>query len=223
MKLGRAGRWVLEGAGVAAFAAGLFVVPWLWVKLFPPPGPYTLPVSHRIGPRLPRPEPARYTPQRVTSLRSRLPSALPVEKLIFIDLYSRPQTLTALEDDRVVMRFPVSGSRMGTDDGGPAEVRRKSRRTWYAPEQYWMEWWLTIQPTSPEGRERAFVRGYNGIHATSPGAYPLLGRPASHGCIRLRKEHARKLWHWAEVGTPIYIYKHSRQRSLVPPPALPES
>lgn len=219
MKLGRAGRWLLEGLGVAACAAGLFLIPWLWVKIFPPPGPYTLPAIHRIGPRLPVYEPLRYVPKQITAPRSRLPSPLPPDKLIFIDLRSRPQTLTAYEDDRPIMRYRVSGSRMGTDDVGRCRVRRKARRHWYAPDGYWMEWWMTIEPLTPEGRERAFARGYNGIHATSPRSYPLLGRPASHGCVRMRASHARKLWEWAEIGTPIYIYRYESQRGSLPAPA----
>jgi len=34
----------------------------------------------------------------------------------------------------------------------------------------------------------------------------LLGRPVSHGCIRLGKEPLREVWRLAPIGTPVYIY-----------------
>jgi L,D-transpeptidase YbiS len=34
----------------------------------------------------------------------------------------------------------------------------------------------------------------------------LLGRPASHGCIRLGRDDLRQAWNLAPVGTPIYIH-----------------
>jgi L,D-transpeptidase YbiS len=34
----------------------------------------------------------------------------------------------------------------------------------------------------------------------------LLGRPVSHGCIRLGREPLREVWKHAPLGTPVYIY-----------------
>ncbi len=34
----------------------------------------------------------------------------------------------------------------------------------------------------------------------------LLGRPVSHGCVRLGKEDLRAVWKAAPIGTPVYIY-----------------
>jgi hypothetical protein len=48
--------------------------------------------------------------------------------------------------------------------------------------------------------------GSHGIHATSPGYYRLLGRPASHGCVRQHKADAQVLYSMVSVGTPVYIY-----------------
>ncbi len=129
------------------------------------------------------------------------------EKRIVIDLRSRPQRLSCYEGERHVYAFTCSGGRLGTDDVGPAVVARKARRVWYAPDRYWMQWWLTIRPTSPEGAARARVRGYNGIHATLKSEYPYLGEPASHGCIRLTYQDAQQVWNWAGVGTTIYLRK----------------
>jgi hypothetical protein len=34
----------------------------------------------------------------------------------------------------------------------------------------------------------------------------LPGYPASHGCIRVSKNTAKKLWYWAKIGTKVKIY-----------------
>jgi L,D-transpeptidase YbiS len=34
----------------------------------------------------------------------------------------------------------------------------------------------------------------------------LLGRPVSHGCVRLGKDDLRAVWKAAPIGTPVYIY-----------------
>ncbi len=38
---------------------------------------------------------------------------------------------------------------------------------------------------------------------------PLPGYPASHGCIRVSKKNAIKLWRWAKLGTRVKIYGDS--------------
>lgn len=47
--------------------------------------------------------------------------------------------------------------------------------------------------------------GSHGIHATSPRYYRLLGRPASHGCIRQHRADAKALYDLVSVGTPVYV------------------
>ncbi|MGD9496341.1 MAG: L,D-transpeptidase [Armatimonadota bacterium] len=48
--------------------------------------------------------------------------------------------------------------------------------------------------------------GSHGIHATSPRFYGLLGRPASHGCVRQHRADAKVLYGLVEVGTPVYVF-----------------
>lgn len=48
--------------------------------------------------------------------------------------------------------------------------------------------------------------GSHGIHATSPRFYSLLGRPASHGCVRQHRSDAAALYSLVGVGTPVYIF-----------------
>jgi lipoprotein-anchoring transpeptidase ErfK/SrfK len=52
----------------------------------------------------------------------------------------------------------------------------------------------------------------NGIHALPINADGTmlwdgyLGTPVSFGCIILSTENARTLYHWADIGTPVWIY-----------------
>lgn len=44
------------------------------------------------------------------------------------------------------------------------------------------------------------------IHATEPKFERLLGKPASHGCVRLQLENAKWLFHRTPVGTTLMIH-----------------
>lgn len=211
-------RWLWQGMGVAGMAACAFGLPWGWSVLNPPEAPYSSPAPLPAAAHRAAPEPLRTQTEgaALAGLRVEPPTPLPGTRWIYIDLRSRPQTLTCYDGLQPVMRFTVSGSRMGTDDVGSCRIRRKDRRHWYAPDRYWMEWWMTLEPLTPEGRSRARIRGLNGLHATPVSNYGRLGRPASHGCIRMRREEAERVWQWAPVGTDVYIYKVRSQRYSLP-------
>jgi hypothetical protein len=49
-----------------------------------------------------------------------------------------------------------------------------------------------------------FLR-FSGAYGLHAGNVP--GYPASHGCIRLPLRHARRFFHAAKVGTPVFIYR----------------
>jgi lipoprotein-anchoring transpeptidase ErfK/SrfK len=48
-----------------------------------------------------------------------------------------------------------------------------------------------------------FFRGGYAIHGTY--SIRQLGRPASHGCVRLPTAFAKKLYGVTSIGTPVYI------------------
>lgn len=61
--------------------------------------------------------------------------------------------------------------------------------------------------------------GAYGIHGLLGSSYySLLGRPASHGCIRLAREHAKELYSLASVGTPVSIVHDPDLGFLSSPP-----
>lgn len=78
-------------------------------------------------------------------------------------------------------RWPVSTARRGyrTPTGSFRPVRLE--RQWYSRKYHW----------SPMPHSVFFYRGY-AIHGTTE--VKNLGRPASHGCVRLHPDNARRLF-----------------------------
>lgn len=79
--------------------------------------------------------------------------------------------------------------------GAMGKVFRKARAPFSRMYQVTMPYWLQITST-----------GSHGIHATSPRYYRLLGRPASHGCVRQHRADAAQLYSLVPVGTPVYVF-----------------
>jgi len=83
---------------------------------------------------------------------------------------------------------------------GDFRVGEKILRAWSRPYGLWMPYWLGI-------KNRFF-----GIHELPvwPNGYRKganhLGKPVSHGCIRLGVGPAETIYNWAEVNTPVIIY-----------------
>ncbi len=96
--------------------------------------------------------------------------------------------------------FPVSSGRPGMYTPlGHFKIDGKSPRAW-SHYGLWMPWWMSLQ------------HGYFGIHelpewpnGKKEGANHL-GKPVSHGCVRLGVGPAEFLYHWAPLGTPVFIY-----------------
>ncbi|MEX6504934.1 L,D-transpeptidase [Jiella sp. M17.18] len=93
-----------------------------------------------------------------------------------VDLSS--QTLTVIEDGEVMYRWPVSTARQGyvTPTG-----------SWH-PKRLYRMWYSHKYEMSPMPYSVFFLGGY-AIHGT--GEIRHLGRPASHGCVRLHPANAR--------------------------------
>ncbi|MBO0905263.1 L,D-transpeptidase family protein [Jiella sonneratiae] len=93
-----------------------------------------------------------------------------------IDLSS--QTLTVINDGTVMYRWPVSTARRGYRTPTGSWTPKRLHRMWYS-RKYDM---------SPMPYSVFFTGGY-AIHGT--GAVSRLGRPASHGCVRLHPANAK--------------------------------
>jgi lipoprotein-anchoring transpeptidase ErfK/SrfK len=99
---------------------------------------------------------------------------------VFIAVNKSSQTMSVAVDGRQRYRWPVSTGR----DGGPpsgAYQPQRMERTWYSRKYDW----------SPMPHAIFFHGGY-AIHGTY--SVSRLGRPASHGCVRLHPSHAAALF-----------------------------
>ena len=131
-----------------------------------------------------------------------------------------------IKSDGEVLREAIcsagSGMVLQTHDGkrkwvfdtprGVFKVRnRRTNPVWTKPDWAFVEDGLPIPSRRSDRVETGVLGEYaldleDGymIHGT---LYErLLGRPVSHGCVRLGKEDLRAVWKAAPIGTPVYIY-----------------
>jgi len=175
----------------------------------------------------PHPKPASRAAARLVAERQRLSTALrrSVPRGAYIVIDQTHNRLRLMRGDDTVLEAPCSaGSGMVLKEGsggrvwvfdtprGRFEVLSKAERpVWRRPDWAFVEEGEPI-PKNPGDRleygslgEYAlyFGNGYM-IHGT---LYErLLGRPVSHGCIRLGKEPLREVYRQSPLGTPVYIY-----------------
>ncbi len=99
--------------------------------------------------------------------------------------------------------FPVStGKAKLPTPTGHFAIKAKAERAWSRTAKLWMPWWM--QFTAVKG-------GTVGIHELPE--WPNgkkegeghLGRPVSHGCIRLGIGPAKDIYDWAPVGTKVTV------------------
>jgi lipoprotein-anchoring transpeptidase ErfK/SrfK len=91
------------------------------------------------------------------------------------------QTMTVIQNGKVAYRWPVSTARKGYVTPTGSWRAQRIHRMWYS-RKYDM---------SPMPYSVFYHRGY-AIHGT--GAVSRLGRPASHGCVRLHTANARTFY-----------------------------
>ena len=83
---------------------------------------------------------------------------------------------------------------------GHFKIENKHPKAW-SSYGLWMPYWMAIDTS-----------GRFGIHELPvwPGGHregeDHLGKPASHGCVRLGEGSAEFLYNWAEIGTEVFIY-----------------
>ena len=139
-------------------------------------------------------------PSRVQRAVPKNPDAKrPFGQLIEISIAR--QELTAWFDGAVVYRFKVSTAKPGyRTPRGRFEVLNRASRWWSRQWQVWM----------PDALR---FRGSYFIHALPYRSNPryrngakMLGRPDSHGCVRVGVADSALLYKWARVGTPVWVH-----------------
>ena len=121
------------------------------------------------------------------------------EKSISLDV-STNQRLNYFLDDIKIGSFPISaGKASSPTPKGQYHIINKHPQAW-SPLGLWMPYWLGLGT------------GRFGIHELPfwPSGYREgqnhLGIPVSNGCVRLGIGPAEFIYHWSNVGTPVYIY-----------------
>jgi len=137
----------------------------------------------------------RISDHKVTPEKSLTVAGAPEDGLRWIEINLSKQTLTAWQGDMVVMHTEISSGRepfITVTGRYPVYTKYASQRMtgpgYDIPGVPWVMY---------------FFSGY-AIH----GAYwhTNFGTPASHGCINMRPEEAELLYHWASIGTEVYVH-----------------
>lgn len=110
--------------------------------------------------------------------------------------------LALITDGRVTKVYPVAVGAVGTPSpaGSFTVAVRISHPTWYGPRK-------VVPPgkSNPLGpRWIGLSRKGYGIHGTS--SPRSIGKPASHGCIRMRNSDVEELFGLVEVGDAVDLY-----------------
>lgn len=110
------------------------------------------------------------------------------------------QELSYFLDGVRMGKFPVSSGIYNSTPRGHFQIHNKSPKAW-SPYGLWMPNWMAITPD-----------GKIGLHELPiwPNGYREgenhLGKPVSHGCVRLGVDAAKFMYGWTEIGTPLFIY-----------------
>ena len=118
-----------------------------------------------------------------------------------IEINLAAQRLTYLVGGQPWKEFIISSGKpsMATPKGN-YEIINKISKAWSNTYKLWMPYWMGLGngqfgihelPVWPDGRKEGADH---------------LGRPASHGCIRLGVGPAEFLYNWAPIGTAVKIY-----------------
>ncbi len=121
----------------------------------------------------------------------------------YIDVSLKYQVMVIFEDGQALNSYRISSGKRGLETPlGQFKIENKSPRAWSAKYGLFMPNWMAIVPS-----------GKVGIHELPvwPGGYQEgashLGIPVSHGCIRLGSEPAKRVYAWAEIGTPVVVHE----------------
>ncbi|MHB8904005.1 MAG: L,D-transpeptidase family protein [Patescibacteria group bacterium] len=117
---------------------------------------------------------------------------------IIIDL--KKQKLKYLVSDVILKEFPISSGKASMKTpSGTFKIVNKSKKAWSNTYKLWMPYWL------------GFSNGNYGIHELPiwPNGYREganhLGKPVSHGCVRLGTGAAQYIYERVAVGISIII------------------
>ena len=142
-------------------------------------------------------------PEQLTIQASVLPVSLNIQKRIEVNLKS--QTLILFEDDKQISQHIISsGKRTTSTKTGNFSVVSKYPVAYGSGDgQLWtMPFFMGIYTVAGAENGIHELPFINGWRETSRD----LGRPVSHGCIRLAIGEAEIVYNWAELGIPVWVH-----------------
>jgi hypothetical protein len=120
----------------------------------------------------------------------------------YIDINLASQVMTIFENGKALESYLVSSGKLGMETPkGSYQIRNKAPRPWSKAYGLYMPNWMALVPD-----------GKYGIHELPewPGGYKEgaahLGRPVSHGCVRLGVGAAKRVYDWTDLGTTVVVY-----------------
>ncbi len=106
------------------------------------------------------------------------------------------QHLYALDEyGYVILDYPISSGLHNSTPTGNFKVHNKSTSAYSRRYSATMTHWMAITGDGAYGMHGLLGSSY----------YRKIGSPASHGCIRLRREDAAELYKYVHVGIPVDI------------------
>ncbi len=119
----------------------------------------------------------------------------------YVDINLSKQVLSIFENGSNQGNFRISSGKRGMNTPtGTFNIMNKRKRAWSNKYKLFMPYWMQ------------FTNQGHGLHELPewPSGYKEganhLGVPVSHGCVRLGVGSAETVFHFVEVGTPIYIH-----------------
>jgi hypothetical protein len=116
-----------------------------------------------------------------------------------IEVSTKNQELSYFLNGIRVQKMVISSGVGNSTPMGTFYIDDKKEKAW-SSYGLWMPYWLS------------FKNGIYGIHelpiwpSGKQEGEDHLGTPASHGCVRLGENDAKKLFKWTDLGTPVIIY-----------------
>jgi LysM repeat protein len=122
-------------------------------------------------------------------------------KSILVDISE--QQMYAYEGKTLVFSYDVSTGRNGSTFTGTFSILDKIPNAWSAPWGFWMPYWMGIYYVGSN-----LENGFHSLPVLTHGQQiwgDEIGVPITYGCVVLDPGNMKRLYNWAEIGTPVVI------------------
>lgn len=122
-------------------------------------------------------------------------------KSILVDISE--QHMYAYEGKKLVLSFNASTGRNGSTFTGTFSILDKIPKAWSAPWGFWMPHWMGIYYVGSN-----LENGFHSLPVLTNGQEiwgDEIGVPITYGCVVLDPGDMKRLFNWAEIGTPVLI------------------